>query len=513
MAVPDIKKIGLVGTGIMGAGIAQISAQAGIDVLLFDGREGAAQTAKDGLAKVFNRLVEKGKITQETASQALAHLHVVSQMEELAPCDLVIEAIVENLEVKRELLQQLEGIVHTKAILATNTSSLSVSAIAAGLKNPERVAGFHFFNPVPLMRVVEVISGIKTSSTVSDTLSDLAAKIGHTGVRTKDTPGFIVNHAGRAYGTEALRILGEGVAPVGDIDRILREGAGFRMGPLELFDLTALDVSHPVMESIYNQFYQEPRYRPHPLTRQMLVAGLVGRKTNEGFYRYDNGNMLNPAQPQPIPAVQTIPPVWLGVENEQDRAQLTKLITQLGGLVENSLSGPPSANAICLLAPWGDDATTAAQKFNTDPERTICIDLMCNLDKHITLMLTPVTKTEIRDAAHALFAKTGINVTIIHDSTGFIVQRVLASIVNLACDIAQQQIAGVKDIGLAVKLGLGYPYGPLEWGDVLGPKRILTILERLNTITGDPRYRPSPWLRRRATLGISLRHEETPINH
>lgn len=511
MAIQTITKMGIIGTGIMGAGIAQIAAQAGVEVLLFDAREGAAQTAKEGLIKTLNKLVEKGKITEEAAQQTIDRLIVISKAEELAPCDLVVEAIVENLEVKRTLLQQLEGIVRPEAIIASNTSSLSVSAIAAGLKNPERVAGFHFFNPVPLMKVVEVIPGIKTDLSVCDTLQELAVKMGHTGVRAKDTPGFIVNHAGRAYGTEALKILGEGVATIGDIDRVLREGAGFRMGPFELLDLTALDVSHPAMESIYNQFYQEPRYRPHPLTRQMLVAGLLGRKVGEGFYKYDKGAMLNPAQPQPVPSVQTIPAVWLGVESEVDRKQLTDLINKLGGTVESGAQ--PSADAICLLAPWGEDATTASLRYNVDPERTVCVDLLCNLEKHRTLMVTPVTKTEVRDAAHAFFAKDEVSVTVIHDSNGFIVQRILAGIVNLACDIAQQQIASVKDIDLAVRLGLGYPNGPLAWGDILGGKRVLTILERINAATGDPRYRPSPWLRRRALLGISVCHEEAPINH
>ena len=507
----NISKIGLIGTGVMGAGIAQIAAQADIEVLLFDAREGAAQTAKEGLNKTFNKLVEKEKITATSAEKSLSYLKVVSKIEDLSPCDLVIEAIIEDLAIKRQLLQQLENIVRPDAIIATNTSSLSVSAIAAGLKTPERVAGFHFFNPVPLMKVVEIIPGVRTAQSVCDSLQNLAKKMGHTGVTAKDTPGFIVNHAGRAYGTEALRILGEGIAPIGDIDRILREGAGFRMGPFELLDLTALDVSHPAMESIYNQFYQDPRYRPHPIARQMVVAGLLGRKTNEGFYRYEKGVVVNPAQPQPIPSVKNIPPIWIGAENNLDKDQLTKLVQNLGGTVEAALS--PSLEAICLLAPWGEDATTASQRFQVDPKRTVCIDLMCNLEKHRTLMLTPITEPAIRDAAHALFAQDDASVTVIHDSTGFIAQRILASIVNLSCDIAQQQIASVKDIDLAVHLGLGYPYGPLEWGDVLGSHRILTILERMSAITGDPRYRPSPWLYRRATLGISLRKEETPINH
>src|SRR5690606_5122931 len=200
--------MGLVGTGVMGAGIAQIAAQAGVQVRLFDAREGAAQVARDNLAATFAKLVAKAKITQAAADAALALLKPVVAIGDLAGCDMVVEAIVENLDVKRGLLAQLEGIVDAVCILATNTSSLSVSAIATACKHPERVAGFHFFNPVPLMKVVEVIDGIATDPAVSDALLDLAKRMGHTGVRAKDTPGFIVNHAGRAYGTEVLKVLG-----------------------------------------------------------------------------------------------------------------------------------------------------------------------------------------------------------------------------------------------------------------------------------------------------------------
>ena len=502
----SIQIMGLVGTGVMGAGIAQIAAQAGVEVRLFDAREGAAQAARENLAGTFAKLVGKGKITQEAADAALALLKPVAGIEELAGCDMVVEAIVENLEVKRGLLSQLEGIVDAECILATNTSSLSVSAIATACKRPERVAGFHFFNPVPLMKVVEVIDGIATEPAVSEALLDLARRMGHTGVRAQDTPGFIVNHAGRAYGTEALKILGEGVAPKGDVDRILREGAGFRMGPLELFDLTALDVSHPVMESIYEQFYHDARYKPSPLTRQMLVAGRVGRKVGQGFYRYENGQMVDAPQPQPVPSVAQMPPVWVATESAEDQQKLVELLKGLGAQVEEG--DRPSEQALCLIAPYGDDATTAATCFGVDASRTLCIDLLTDLTRHRTLMMTPATRADMRDAAHALFARDGVGVTVIRDSVGFVAQRVLAMVVNLACDIAQQQIASAADIDNAVRLGLGYPQGPLAWGDSLGPRRLLTILERMVDMTGDPRYRPSPWLRRRAQLGLSLRQEE-----
>lgn len=504
-----LNTMGLVGTGVMGAGIAQIAAQAGVVVRLFDAREGAAQSARDNLSGTFATLVGKGKISQAAMEAALANLRVAETIDDLGDCDLVVEAIVENLDAKRGLLQQLEGIVSPTCILATNTSSLSVTAIATGCQFPERVAGLHFFNPVPLMRVVEVIDGLATAPKVGDALLALAARIGHRGVRAKDTPGFIVNHAGRAYGTEALKMLDEGVAERGDIDRILRDGAGFRMGPLELLDLTGLDVSHPVMESIYNQFYQEPRYKPSPLTRQMLVAGRLGRKTGHGFYQYENGQLINGPQPQPVPTVNPQPPVWIATENSEDYERLSALVINLGAHLEHAAQ--PSPDALCLLAPYGRDATSACVRFDTDPARTLCIDLLTDLSRHRTLMQNPLTSPAMRDAAHALLAADGVGVTVIGDSVGFVAQRTLAMVVNLACDIAQQRIASVEDIDQAVQLGLGYPKGPLAWGDTLGPRRILTILQRMSELTHDPRYRPSPWLRRRAMLGISLRHEEPTV--
>ena len=501
-----INTMGLVGTGVMGAGIAQIAAQAGVRVCLFDARDGAAQAARDSLGGTFAKLVGKGKISQAAMDAAWANVQVVELIDDLQHCDLVVEAIVENLDAKRGLLQQLEGIVSPTCILATNTSSLSVTAIATGCQHPERVAGLHFFNPVPLMRVVEVIDGLATAPKVGDALLALAARIGHRGVRAKDTPGFIVNHAGRAYGTEALKMLDEGIAERGDIDRILRDGAGFRMGPLELLDLTGLDVSHPVMESIYNQFYQEPRYKPSPLTRQMLVAGRLGRKTGHGFYQYENGQLINGPQPQPVPTVNPQPPVWIATENSEDYERLSALVINLGAHLEHAAQ--PSPEALCLLAPYGRDATSACVRFDTDPARTLCIDLLTDLSRHRTLMQNPLTSPAMRDAAHALLAADGVGVTVIGDSVGFVAQRTLAMVVNLACDIAQQRIASVEDIDQAVQLGLGYPKGPLAWGDALGPRRILTILQRMSELTHDPRYRPSPWLRRRAMLGVSLRHEE-----
>lgn len=501
----DVNRLGVVGTGVMGAGIAQIAAQAGLDVALFDRREGAAKAARDSLSATFDKLLGKGKISQASAEAAMSHLFVIDSLADLAGCDLVIEAIVEDLGIKQALLAELETIVSRGCILATNTSSLSVTAIASELTRPERVAGFHFFNPVPLMKVVEVVGGIATDDDIVDALLALADRLGHAGVHARDTPGFIVNHAGRAYGTEGLKILEERVAAPDAIDRILREGAGFRMGPFELFDLTGLDVSHPAMESIFSQFYGDPRYLPSNIAQQMLSGNRLGRKTGAGFYRYEGGHKVA-ASVGEVPDVSHIPPVWVGCEDVALRAEASALIRSLGGRVESS--DAPSETALCLLLPFGEDAVSASVSFGADPERTLCLDALQGLERHRTLMTTPVTRREMRDAAHGLLASDGVGVTVIRDSVGFVSQRVLAAMVNLACEIAQREIATPADIDRAVRLGLNYPEGPLAWGDTLGPKRLLAVLERINTLTGDPRYRPSPWLRRRATLGVSLLHRE-----
>ena len=250
----------------MGRGIAQIAALGGLTVRLFDTNQQAITAAREYLADTLNKLAAKGKLERSRCARGAGAHSCGGAIGDLADCDVVVEAIVEKLDVKRELFRELEGVVRADCILASNTSSLSITAIAAGCAKPERVVGLHFFNPVPLMKVVEVIDGLRGDPAAGDALMALGRQMGHTPVRAKDMPGFIVNHAGRGMNTEGLRIASEGVASFADIDRIMREQAGFRLGPFELLDLTALDVSHPVMESIYHQFYEEPRFTPSPIT-------------------------------------------------------------------------------------------------------------------------------------------------------------------------------------------------------------------------------------------------------
>ena len=498
--------VGVVGTGAMGQGIAQIAAQAGSLVKLYDLQPEAVAKASKNIQQQWDKLLEKNRFTAEQVTKFKANLQSASQLSDLSDCDLVIEAIVERLDIKKSFFAELEQLVRPSAVLVTNTSSLSVTAIASALKRPEQFAGYHFFNPVPLMKVVEVIAGLKTNPSICTALSDYAKQMGHKAVVAQDTPGFIVNHAGRGYGTEALRIVSEGIADFATIDRILKDQAGFKLGPFELMDLTALDVSHPVMESIYQQYYEEPRYRPSVITAQRLAGGVLGKKVSDGFYKYENGVAQVPPEP-PVPEVHEMPPVWVSTRAAR-RVELLQLLKNLGAKIETGAS--PSSQALSIVAPLGFDITTVAIVERLDPARTIGIDFLIDdkLTKRRVLATNPATRVDMREAAHALFARDGKAVSVIRDSGGFVTQRVIANIVNIACDICQQGICSPQDLETAVTLGLGYPMGPLAMGDLYGPTEILEVLFNVQTVYGDPRYRPSPWLRRRGAIGLSLTHVE-----
>lgn len=495
-------KIAVVGAGTMGRGIVQLFAQAGHRVHCFDSFDGAAAKAVDFAVSMIGRGVEKGRLTAEAFGRIRGRIHVAAVLDDLADCDVVIEAVVEDLAVKRNLFRQLEAVVSPRAVLASNTSSLVVAEIAAALVHPERVAGLHFFNPVPLMKVAEVIAAVRTDPAVVDTLRGLVTGAGHRAVVAADQPGFLVNHAGRGLYTEGLRALEEQSASVDQIDRVLREAAGFRMGPFELLDLTGLDVSSKVMSSIYEQFQQEPRFRPSSLVPPRVAAGLFGRKSGQGWYAYE-GDAKKPPPVAPAPSLSPELKVWVAPEAD-DRAALRALVLDAGvRWLEN-----PEPDALAIVQPWGGDATGEAVARGLDPAHCVAVDPLPGLARHRTLMLTAVTSTVMRDAAHALLSHDGVGVTVINDSPGFIVQRVLATIVNIAAQIVQRGIASVDDIEDAVMLGLGYPYGPLDWGDRIGGDKVLAILRRMQAVTGDPRYRPSPWLERRVALGRSLRTAE-----
>jgi 3-hydroxybutyryl-CoA dehydrogenase len=481
---------GVAGAGTMGRGIAQVLAQSGARTLLYDAQPGSAQKAKAAIGDALGKQVERGRLKAADVDATLGRIEVIDRLERLSPGHIVVEAIVEDLAAKRQLFSALEKTVASDCILASNTSSLSVTEMAAACKHPERVAGYHFFNPVPVMKIVEVVDGVLTAPWATDALTALARRFGHEPIRCKDTPGFVVNHAGRAFVPESLRVLSEGVTDFATIDRILVDAAGFRIGPFGLMDLVGLDVAHSVMKSMYQQYFEEPKYRPSFLSEPRVAAGLLGRKTKRGWYSYGADGT---AEKIPEASVPTSIPrtVWAVPE-------LHELISL----------GKSKDAEVCFVAPLGKDVTTAALELELDPTRTVGVDPLFGFSKRRTLMVSPATRKDVRAAAHALLAFDGVPVSVINDSPGFVAQRVVAHIVNVGCDICQMRIASPADLDRAVVLGLGYPRGPLAMGDALGAKKILTVLENMHAIFQEPRYRPSPWLRRRAQLGLSLLTEE-----
>jgi 3-hydroxybutyryl-CoA dehydrogenase len=463
-----------------------------------DAQPGAAAKAVEYVDGMLARAVEKGRLRAADHEDAKLRLTACSTLADLVGCELVVEAIVEDLQVKRTLFQELEALLGDDAILASNTSSLTVAEIAAVCHKPQRVAGLHFFNPVPLMKVAEVIAAVRTAPAVVQRLRDLTESAGHRAVVTADQPGFLINHAGRGLYTEGLRIVEEQVATPADVDDVLRESLGFRMGPFELLDLTGLDVSSRVMASIYEQFQQEPRFRPSSLVPPRVAAGLFGRKSGEGWYRYIEGQQQRP----PARSVPVLPQglaVWV-----DPAAPGAAGMRELVGVAGARLVDEESHADLCIVMPWGEDATSAAIRLGLDATRCVAVDPLPPLNLRRTLMLTSVTTEAARNAAHALLAQDGTAVTLINDSPGFIAQRVMATIVNIAANIAQRGIASVADLEDAVRLGLGYPQGPLGWGDRLGAARLLDVLRAQLAATGDPRYRPSAWLARRVALGLPL---------
>ncbi|MFG1321198.1 3-hydroxyacyl-CoA dehydrogenase [Xanthobacter autotrophicus] len=497
--------VAVIGAGAMGRGIAQVAAQAGMSVRLHDAVAGRAAEAVIAIRAEMEKRAAAGKLSREVCDAACTSLVSVEELADLADRNLIVEAVVEDLEVKRGLFRALEAVVSADCMLATNTSSLLVTSIARGCAHPERVGGVHFFNPVPAMKIAEVIAGARTGPATVEALRAFVADIGHAPIVAADTPGFLINHAGRGLYTEGVRIVAEGIAAPHDVDAVMQEAAGFRMGPFQLFDLTGLDVSYPVLSHIYREFFEEPRFRPAPLLRRQVEAGLYGRKVGEGFYRYADGRPL-PGAVEEIPAEWAPRPVWIEPDDRAVAPWLSARLSALGVHIHDG--GRPGADAIQLVLPIGEDATSAALRHGLDLQRVMAIDPLLADARRLTLMPTVATRSEVRDALVGMVRTAGGKATLIHDSPGFVAQRVLAMIVNIAADIAQQRIASPRDIDFAVCGGLGYPTGPLALGDALGPRTILTILERMQAFYGDPRYRPSPWLKRRALAACSLTHPD-----
>ena len=483
----NINTLGVVGAGPMGAGIAQIGLTSGMQVVLFDLNHDALVKAAKDIEGRIARLVEKGQLPEGSVEDAVGRLVLAEELSEFAPCSAVIEAIIERLEPKQSLFAQLEAVVSPDCILATNTSSLSVAAIAAKCIHKHRVCGLHFFNPVPLMKLVEVIVAPATDADVGARATALSQQLGKVPVTVRDGPGFLVNLQGRAYAQEALAIVQEGIADVATVDRIMRDGAGFRMGPFELMDLTGIDINYAATTYIYEGYQHDPRLKTTTLHALMSDAGRYGRKTGTGFFEY--GEKASPPYQQPSASGAALRPCI--VDDNPCWAALRAAASFADG------------DDVNLIAPIGEDCATVCHRLGLDPARTVAID-MTGLDrKHLSVM-TAIGGREAAARVADWLRGFGFTVETIKDSPGFVLQRMLGMIANLGCELAQIGVGTPADIDTAMKLAQNYPLGPLEWAEKLGVPTAYAILSNLQAITGSDRYRPSLWLRRRAMLNLPI---------
>jgi len=495
--------VAVIGAGTMGAGIAQVAAQAGHAVLLFDTQAGAVERGLEGIGKFLARAVEKGRMTAEDRAATLARLTPAAGLDELAPSRLTIEAIVEDLEIKRGLFRDLEARVAGDAIIATNTSSLSITAIGGGLERPGRLVGMHFFNPAPLMALVEVVSGLATDPEVAAVAFETAARWGKSPVHAKSTPGFIVNRVARPFYGESLRLLEEGAADPATIDALLREAGGFRMGPFELMDLIGLDVNYAVTCSVYDAYYQDPRFRPSLRQLELVDAGRLGRKSGHGWYDYGEG------VERPAPATAAPGPRPVRVEARGDLGPASALVDRIEAagipLARTDGEGVLAIPGTVALAPT--DGRPATGRTVAGGEPLVMLDLALDYGTATRLALAPGdgVPAAATVAAAGLLQSLDVAVSPIDDVAGMAVARIVAMLANEAADAVNQGVADAAGVDTAMMKGVNYPQGPLAWADALGPARVLGLLNNLAVVYGEDRYRASPLLRRRVAGGRRFR--------
>ena len=505
--IPRDATVAVIGAGTMGCGIAQIAAQAGHRVWLFDTRLGAAEKARAGIAETLNGLVAKGKIDAGTAEAAAARIGAVHALGDCVSARLVIEAIVEDLAEKRTLFRDLEKVVTASTVLATNTSALSITSLAAGLRFPGRVVGMHFFNPVPLMQLVEIVSGLATDDAVADTAAATACAWGKQPVRATSTPGFIVNRCARPFYGEALRLLAERAADVPTLDALMRDAGGFRMGAFELMDLIGNDVNLAVTRGVWEACYHDPRYAPSVLQQERVAAGHLGRKSGRGFYDYAEGaGRPAPASLSPQPAPKRLVVYGdLGVA-----AALGRRFDQAGIAVEQAATHdafPDGAMQIgdAFLA-LSDGRTATARAAATGVKHVVLIDLALDFARCNRVGLARADTCAIASfetVAGALQA-AGIAVSPLDDVAGLVVLRTVVALANEAADAVTHGVASVRDVDIAMQKGVNYPRGPLQWADEIGVARVRNVLVNLGAHYGEDRYRLSPLIARRHAAGRPL---------
>ncbi len=493
--------VAIVGAGRMGAGIAVVAATAGCNVRLHDRTDELIAAALDGIKADLATQVERRRIAESAAAAIIERIQAAKNIGDLAGSDLVIEAIIEDFKVKNALFASVEAVVRSDAIIVTNTSSLSVTALGAVLKYPGRFAGFHFFNPPQRMKLVEVVAGTQSDPAVIGQLVDRARGWGKLPVVCQSTPGFIANRVARPFYGEALRLLEDRIADAATLDAVMRDCGGFAMGPCELMDLIGHDVNLAVTQSVYDGFFQDPRFRPSVVQRGLVEAGRLGRKSGHGFFDY----RPNAAKPNPATLGVGTPPGTVVIAGDLGPAAgLVERMKAAGCAVEPR----PGAGAILL----GDcklvlaDGRTAIERSVCDGQNTIQFDLAFDYGnaRRICVAFPDTCGGEDRARVAGLFQSLGMAVSEIADSPGMIVLRTVAMLVNEAADACQKGVASAADIDTAAINGLNYPIGPLAWGDRIGPGLVATAVGHFAAAWPDGRYRVSQYLCRRALAGGSL---------
>ena len=512
-----VQVVGVVGAGTMGGGIAQLAVLAGARTLLHDPVKDALDRGAETLRANLAKGAERGRWSTEEADAAAARLEVAYTLEALAPCEVVIEAAPERLELKRELFGRLAAIVSTDCVLASNTSSIPITAIAGAVEHPERVVGMHFFNPAPLMRLLEIVAGEDSGEAALATARALGDAMGKVVIDAADGPGFLVNRANRPFGLEALRLVTERLATVEQVDRIARLGGGFRMGPFELMDLVGVDVGFDVAKSFHELSFGEPRWRPSPLSARMVAAGRTGRKSGRGFYDYRDGPHRPDDQPTPRAELPTtaggpvvviageIPLAHLLLERAEEAGWDARTPAEADGEVpflildcgadedDPPLQGGPQAiccheGSLLALDPGG-----AAVGFHA----------LWPLEPGGLVELTrgPESLDAAASAAERFFATLGLHTEWVGDAPGLVLGRIVCQLVNEAAFAVGEGVGTPADVDAGMVHGLNHPRGPLGWGDAIGLDHVVAVLDGLFDEYREERYRAAPLLRRLVLSG------------
>jgi 3-hydroxybutyryl-CoA dehydrogenase len=523
------RTIGVLGAGTMGAGIAQLACRSGAETLLFDPIPAALEKGRERVHDGLRREAGKGRLTAEQAQSAAERLQTVGELEALADCELVIEAVPERIELKHEIYGRLSEIVGADCVLATNTSSLPVTAIAAGATHPERVVGMHFFNPAPVMALLEVIAGVRSGEQGLRLARATGRAMGKTVIDASDGPGFLVNRCNRPFGLEALRMLAERIADIETIDRIVRMEGGFRMGPFELMDLVGVDTGLEVSKSFYELSFGEPRWRPSPISARYATAGMHGRKSGVGYYDYSalaQGGSYREEDPPPPSAPDGTGEGVLVISGEGTLAgELRDAARQAGyevrGPHQPSGGVLPSLIVECDREPAEEDAfgSTAEAADRGAARMILCAHGSLGaldpagsavgfhvLPSFADAKLVELTRSETSsplaaERAERLLASLGKHVAWVGDAPGLVLGRIVCQVINESAFAFGEGVGEAADIDTGMLLGLSHPRGPLEWADAIGLDHVLSVLEALSREYREERYRPAPALRRLVAAG------------